>query len=59
MEIRLFKNLFCLCAVKGCTHKATNQVYIKSQYGRFKRISVCQDCNADILNCPYAIHSSF
>lgn len=50
MEIDSFKNLFCLCAVKGCKHFKTKEVIVKTTRGKgFKKIGVCQYCSYDIL----------
>lgn len=58
MEIIKTKNIFMLCAVKGCKHRATTSIHLKSG-GIFQKIYVCEECSFDILNFSHIINSSF
>ena len=50
MEIDILKNLFCLCAVKGCKHFKTTNIIVKTSGEKgYKKIGVCQFCSYDIL----------
>lgn len=51
MEIKQFKNLFCLCAVKGCKHIGHVKVkYRETCSSNFSTIILCEQCSYDLLH---------
>lgn len=59
MEIKPFKNLFFLCATKGCRHKASKRIYLKTSKDKFAKIYVCENCKSDITNSSVLPSHSF